>query len=162
MRKMLLIVAILTFSIITFAGEKIEIKFSGKRLENYINKKICTVKDDVLSMSGNTASRNNDWRMIVFPLSFKSPAGKKFTFKGEIKGEKIKGQFQVSIRLINAAGKTIKYETFAIRKDQTWKKFSKTFTAPENTVKMQYYILASKMANNSIGSVKDLSIELIE
>ncbi len=159
MRKMSLIAAISTFGLIAFAGESIELKFSGKRIDSYIKQKRCTVKDGVLSMSGDTASKDNKWRMVVLPLSFKAPAGRKFTFKGEIKGEKIKGRFEVAIRLIKADGKSLKYETYTITKDQDWKKFSKTFTAPEKTAKMQFYILARGMGDESIGSVKNLSIE---
>ncbi|MCK4983013.1 MAG: hypothetical protein KAS17_08830 [Victivallaceae bacterium] len=163
MKKTGLILALLTLGILTFAGEKVDIKFSGKRVNAYIKRKICVVKDNVLSISGDTTAKNNSWRGVVFPLAYKSPAGKKFKFSGEIKLEKInpKARFEVAIRLINAKNKSIKYERFSLSKDQDWGKFTKSFTASAQTVKMQLYVLARYLSDESIGSVKNLSIEQI-
>ena len=159
MKKLCLAAVVAMFSVLSFAGEKVDIKFSGKIIEKAIKRKTCVVKDDVMSISGDTAAKNSDWRAVVFPLPFKDPAGKKFTFSGEVKGEKIQGRLWVAIRLVKADGKTLKYEVHAITKDQDWKMFIKTFTVPAKIEKLQFYIIGRKLANDSVASVKNLSIE---
>ena len=161
MKKTVFALSMLALVISTLAGEKVNLDFSAKWVNSYIKRKACIVKDDVLSICGDTTDKNSSWRSVVFHLPFKSPAGEKFKFGGEIKVEKInaKASFEISIRLIDAKGKSIRYERIAVTKDQDWKELTKTFTAPENTVKMQFYILARNLADESTGSVKDLSIE---
>lgn len=149
----------LTLGLMAGAGQREEIKFSDKQLGNFIKRKVCTVSDDVLRISGDAADKNNRWRAVVFSLPFKSPAGQKFTFGGEVKGEQLKGKFEIAIRMIKADGKSIKYESFTVTKDQDWKTFSETFTASPDTSRMEYYILARDMGDESIGSVRKLYIE---
>ena len=159
MKKLCLAVAVAMFSVLSFAGEKVDIKFSGKIIEKAIKRKICVIKDDVMSIGGDNASKHNDWRAVVFPLPFKAPAGKEFVFSGDVKGEKIQGKLWVAIRLVKTDGKTYNYEVHAITKDQDWQAFTKKFTVPAKIVKLQFYIIGRKLANDSIASVKNLSIE---
>jgi hypothetical protein len=159
MKKMCLAMMLLAMGLMAGAGQREEINFPGKQLENLIKRKACAVSDDILSISGDAADKNNRWRSIVFSLLFKSPAGQEFTFGGEVKGEQLKGKFEIAIRSIKADGKSIKYNSFTVTKDQNWKTFSETFTAPPDTARMEYYILARDMADESIGSVKNLYIE---
>jgi hypothetical protein len=161
MKKTALTLLVLTLSILAFAGQKVDIKFSGKKVDSYIKRRTCVVKDNILSISGDTASKNNVCRSVIFHLPYKSPADKKFKLSGEIKLEKInpKAKFEVAIRLINAENKSIKYETFTLTTNQDWKKFTKTFTASVKTVKMQLYIIARNLADESTGSIKNLSVE---
>ncbi len=163
MKKSALALLAALLSVSTFAGEKIDISLSGKTVQSYIKRKVCVVKDNILSINGDTNAKNNSWRTVVFILPFKSPAGKKFKFGGKIKVEKInpKASFEIAIRLVDAKGKSIKYETISIKKDQDWKELTKTFTAAKDTVTMQFYILARNLSNESTGYVQDLSIELL-
>lgn len=171
MKKFFMIMMLATLAVGLYAGEKAEtedktnsdkvvkVDFNGKWVKSYIAKKRCDVKDGVLSLSGKESDKNNSWRSVVYSLKFKDPGGKKFKFGGEIKGENIKGSFRVGVRLINSKGKSITYIWHSIKKDQDWKEFSSTFTAKPETVKMQFYFLASKMGDDSVGSIKNIYIE---
>ena len=171
MKKLFMIMMFAALAVGLYAGEGaktetkansdkvVKVDFNGKWVKGYVAKKRCIVKEGVLSLSGKESDKNNRWRFVSYSLKLKNPAGKKFKFGGEIKGEKIKGLFRVGVRLINSKGKSISYIWHSIKKDQDWKEFSSTFTAKPGTVRMQFYFLASNMANDSVGSVKNVYIE---
>lgn len=161
MKKALItgLTAALTFG--SMAGEIVRIDFKDKAFQSYVAGRKCILSenDTVLAMNGDIAGKNNDWRNVFINLPFADPAGKKFKFSGELKTEKMQGKFMVAVRLLDAQSKTIKYNEYNVTKDQPWQPFSKEFTADAGTVRMQFYLVARNMADDSKAEVKSLVIE---
>jgi hypothetical protein len=163
MKKVLLALTLAATATV-FAGEKVEIKTDSARIKSYAKKGICKIIEDgkVISMRGNTSSKSNAWRSMITVLLFKAPAEKKFTFGGEVKLEKAKGKFSIAVRMINNKGKSITYSFYTMTKDTDWKKFSQTFTAAPGTVKMQLYILAQNLGDDTRAYAKNIYVEAID
>jgi hypothetical protein len=161
MKKVMIagLVAALTFG--SMAGEIVKLDFKDKAFQSYVAGRKCILSDNdtVLAMNGDMADKNNDWRNVVISLPFADPAGKKFKFSGELKTENMQGKFLVAVRLLDAEGKSIKYNEYTVTKDQPWQPFSKEFTADAGTVRMQFYLVARNMADASKVEVKSLVIE---
>jgi hypothetical protein len=171
MKKMFLTLVVAAISLMAYAEEKAEAKaaenkfdvnMSSGKLKKFVRKKICSIKDDVLTISGDTSSKSNGWRAVSIKLSFKSITGKAFEISGEAKAEKMQGKLQISVRQINEKGKTIKFVNIVITKDQDWTKFKKEFMPSSSTAKMELLIIARKMADDSIGSLKNISVKEIK
>ena len=161
MKKALIagLTAALTFG--SMAGEIVKLDFKDKAFQSFVTGRKCILSDNdtVLAMNGDITDKNNDWRNVFISLPFTDPAGKKFKFSGELKTENMKGKFMVAVRLLDAEGKTIKYNEYNVTKDQPWQPFSKEFTADAGTVMMQFYLVARNMADASKAEVKSLIIE---
>ncbi len=161
MKKLLLLIGLLMFSAMIFAGQMVKVDLNVPGLKKYRDHstKGCKIENNILSISGNPKYKYNGWNYVVIALPFNNVANKKFTFGGNLKADIKKGMFSIDIRVIDAKNKTISYQTISIKKTQDWKKVEKSFVANKNAKKLQFYIVGRGLGDASTGFAKDLYIK---
>ena len=127
-------------------------------LKKVVKKNAGTVTDGVIRIIGNNEKRN--WAR--FYLNMPEPAGKKVRISAEIRSNINKGKFQLAIRRISAADKTLAYDGPFVTATQDWTKVTADLPMDSKTARVQCYLLALGMDDQSWVEIKNLSFEEIK
>ena len=104
----------------------------------------------IMAVKGIADASKNAWiRNIqtIKGLSQEKIANNKFRFGANVKVVKISGKFQIAIREVDEAGKSITYKTISLGKFDSfdWKTLESTFTASAQTASLHFFIIANYM-----------------
>ncbi len=142
-------------SVSTDAPWKMEV--SENLLKKSVKKSVGTVTDGVVRINGNNSDRN--WARFNLPMP--EPAGKKIRITAEVRTQISRGKFQLAVRNISAADKTISYDGPYVAAAQDWTKISTELQLTNKTEKLQCYLLCLKMDDKSWVEVKNIVFEEI-
>ncbi|MBE6400009.1 MAG: hypothetical protein E7041_07715 [Lentisphaerae bacterium] len=124
-------------------------------LKKVVKKGVGTVENGVARIVGNNERRN--WAR--FDLNMPSPAGKKIRVTAEVKSNINKGKFQLAIRRIQGADKSLSYDGPYVTATQDWKKVSMVVPLDSKTDNLQCYLMALDMDDQSWAEVRNLVFE---
>lgn len=144
------------------AGEPVKLELNEKTLSTPVRNKLCSVKDGVLNIRGIPSLKRNDWLSASLPMRYDKPAGKKFIVKADIRATIKSGYFHFCVREIDAAKKSIRYDSAFVRKDQDWKTMTVEFTALPNTVFLECYFIGRNLDADSFGEVRNVTWQVVE
>lgn len=131
------------------------------------HKKAFSVIDNILSIKGlpELGEKNSFLKCAqTLKLTKDQVAGKKFTFGVTVNAKKVSGKLMLSIRQVDAKGKSITYKGINLKKRDkyNWKKMTKTFTISPKAVKIGIYIVARYLQGDDDIQVKDMYLHSVK
>ena len=139
-------------------GEPWKMAVTEAVLKKSVKKSAGAVTDGVARIVGNNEKRN--WARIY--LTMPEPAGKKIRISAEVKAQLASGKFQLAIRQVSAADKTLSYIGPYVNSSQDWTKVDTVVTLDKRTAKIQCYLLGLNMNNQSWVEVKNIMFEEVK
>lgn len=126
-----------------------------------------SVKDNILSIKGvPEIGEKNKYVKCAQKLKIAKDevTGKKFTFGITVKATKVSGKLAISVREIDANGKSVKYQSIKLKKRDKydWKKLTKTFTTSPRTVSIGIYIVSNYLQGDDDIQVKDIFLHRVK
>ena len=130
-------------------------------------KKAFSVKDNILSIKGlPELGEKNGYVKCAQGLKLPKDqiAGKKFTFGITIKATKVSGKLMLSVRQVDAKGKSITYKGIKLKKRDKydWKKLTNTFTVSPKAVRLGIYIVSGYLEGDDDIQVKDIYLHSVK
>jgi hypothetical protein len=112
----------------------------------------------VIKQNPNKKKNNHVKCSTSIKLPPEKITGKKFKFGVTLKAKKVSGAGYLAIRENDSKGKSLNYQKIKLKKrdEYDWKKFTKTFTASPETVKLAFYIVTKYLGDEDEIQVKDI------
>jgi hypothetical protein len=172
LKRILLLILLVSFGLIVAADGIIENSDFSKGFSGWFvtNNNAFSVKDidgnKCLEVSGVKDQKKNAYIKCSqnLKLSQEQIQGKKFIFSVDVKAVKISGRLDVSIREIDAKGRSVTYRTIKLTKwdDGDWKKFKRSFVPAKKTARLAVYIVGYYLAPDDKIYIKNISIKEVK